>query len=75
MELDGYRENLEFLHRLYPGVMALSVSQTAEALGVDVRTVYASFKKVNNPLPRKIIGKNRSIVPIPELARYMCRRS
>ena len=75
MELKGYRENLEYLQSLFPDVFALNVAQTAKALGVDARTIYNSFENVNDPLPRKIIGKNRIVIPIPELARYMCRRS
>jgi hypothetical protein len=71
MERKGYRETLDFLADLFPDRAALSVAETAKALGAAPNTVYNMTMRVRNPLPFKKMG-GKKIIPIPLLARWMC---
>lgn len=71
MEKQGYREALERLDQRFPQKVAISVKEAAEALGVSEDIVRENIKKVRNPLPSKRIG-GRVIIPITQLARWMC---
>ena len=73
MERKGYRETLDFLADLFPEKAALSVAETAKALGAAPNTVYNLTMRVRNPLPFKKLG-GRKIIPIPLLARWMCEQ-
>ena len=71
MEKQGYREALERLDNMFPEKVAISVREAAKALGVSEDIVRENIKKVRNPLPSKKIG-GRVIIPITQLARWMC---
>jgi hypothetical protein len=71
MEKQGYRETISFLVDMFPDRAALSVSETAKALGVAGSTVYNSMGRVKHPIPHKKIG-GKIIVPISLLAKWMC---
>lgn len=71
MEKKGYREALEMLTMLYPGRMTLSVKEVATATDTSLVTVYEAIKRVKNPLPVQRFGRNKIIIPIPALARWM----
>ena len=71
MEKAGYREAYNMLREKFPDKVAIDVSEVAVILGADVKTVYAAIRRRNNALPaKKLCGK--WIVPITELARWMC---
>ncbi len=71
MEKQGYRENLEVLLMLFPGKAAISVAETAKALGSSVDAVYEMAQRARNPLPHQKLG-GRVLIPIAGLARWMC---
>lgn len=71
MEFKGYREALEFLENLFPGRVFIGISEFAEISGLNYKTVYDAIEDSKNPLPSKILGKKRIIIPIPALARWM----
>lgn len=70
MEKEGYRENLEFLVKLYPERAALGVKEAAAALGISAKTVYEQINLAKNPLPSKKIG-GKIVIPIVKLAAWM----
>ena len=71
MEKAGYREAYNMLREKFPDKLAIDTDEVAAILGVDIKTVYAALKRRNNPLPgKKICGK--WIIPVSELARWMC---
>lgn len=72
MELVGYRETLETLNDMFPDRVAIDVDECAKALGVNIKTVYTSINRVNNPLPTVKIGSRKTMIPIARLARWMC---
>ena len=72
LEKAGYRENYELLRDLFPGRATISTVEAANVIGSDVRTIRAAIGKVNNPLPSCKIG-SKVVIPIPALARWMCR--
>ncbi|MBQ8141072.1 MAG: hypothetical protein IJ038_05190 [Clostridia bacterium] len=74
MELAGYRETLATLNEMFPGRVAIDVDECARALGVNVKTVYSSIKRVKNPLPTVNMGTRRVTIPIAQLARWLCIR-
>lgn len=71
MEKPGYRESYEHLLSMFPGRVAISVQETADVMGVSIKTVYAATRRVKNPLPCKHIGSARIVIPIAALARWM----
>ena len=71
MEKKGYREQLEMLKDRFPDRVTISLQETAKVLGVNIKTVYSARERVKNPLPSIQIAKNRYIVPITSLAKWM----
>lgn len=71
MEKKGYREAYERLDNMFPDKAAISVKEAAKALGVSEDIVRENIKKAKNQLPHKKIG-GRVIIPITQLARWMC---
>ena len=71
MERKGYREELGFLMELHPGKAALTVKETATALGTSPDAVYDAIKRKKDPVPHKSVGKNRIVIPIAGLARWL----
>lgn len=71
MEKEGYREALKMLMDLYPGRMALTVKEVAEATDSNISTIYDATKRVKKPLPSKKLG-GKIVIPITSLARWMC---
>lgn len=71
MEKQGYREALELLRERFPDKMAISVKEAAVILGRSESSVRDAMKKVRDPLPHKKLGGS-VIIPIPQLARWMC---
>lgn len=76
-EKEGYRENLELITRKieekFPGSMGmLTVTQTAEFLECNVKTVLNNINRRYNPLPAKNIAVGRKVwrIPITGLARW-----
>ena len=74
MVVAGYYEQLELIRDIYPDKITLSVAECAALMGVDIRTVYAMTRRVKDPLPTKLIGTKKVVVPIPSLARWLCLR-
>ena len=72
MEPAGYRENYERLNELFPGRVSITIVECAGALGVNHKTVRESLVRVHNPIPSVKVGKRR-MIPIANLARWMCR--
>ena len=71
MEKAGYREAYNMLREKFPDKVALDADEVAAILGADIKTVYAAFKRRNNPRPaKKLCGK--WVVSITELARWLC---
>lgn len=71
MEMRGYRENYERLNELFPNRVSISILECAVVLGVNHKTVRETVKRVNNPIPTVKVGRRR-MIPIPQLARWMC---
>ena len=73
-EKTDYRTNLARINEKFPGVGMLTVSQVAEWLNVERRTVTALIERYKNPLPAVDIGaggKNRAYrVSVEALARF-----
>ena len=71
-EKQGYREQLAHLNEMHPGRVALNVSETAKALGIDRRTVLRLIETkrlVATNIAEK--GNNRRyIIPITAVARF-----
>ena len=75
MELAGYRENIERLNSAFPNQGAISIPECAKFLSLDVKTVYNLIKPYNkNPIPTKLIGTRRRVIPVVALARWLCQR-
>lgn len=73
MEKEGYRDTLNALTERFGGKMALSVAETAEVLGVSEWTVRQDLKrKYGKPLPSRRLARNKIVIPVPGLARWMC---
>ena len=70
MEKEGFRENLDFLVKLYPDRAALDVKEVASVLGISAKTVYEQISLVRDPLPSKKIG-GKIVIPIVKLAAWM----
>ena len=76
MELAGYRENIEMLQDLFPGRVTINLSECAQILGVNIKTVYESTKPYRkNPIPTQLVGGRKRVVPLVGLARWMCKRT
>ena len=74
MDLVGFRENYELLRELFPGRATISLPECADALGVNIKTVYESVKTYKkNPIPTQTVGGRKKVVPIAGLARWMCK--
>lgn len=71
MEKKGYREALELLVDKFPDRTAISVKEAAATLGRSESSVRDAMKVRNNPLPYKKLGGS-VIIPITQLARWMC---
>ena len=71
MEKADYRESLEMLKERFPDRVTISLQETANVLGVNIKTVYSARERVKNPLPSIQIAKNRYVVPITSLAKWM----
>lgn len=71
MERKGYREELGFLMELHPGKAALTVKEAANVLGTSTDAVYDAIKRKKDPVPHKSVGKNRIVIPIAGLARWL----
>lgn len=71
MEKQGYREALEMLSINYPGRLSLSVKEVADATDTTIGAVYDAIHRVRNPLPTSRLGRNKIIIPIPALARWL----
>lgn len=71
MEKQGYRENLEFLVDKFPDKSAISIKEAAKTLDMSESTIRDAIKRRMNPFPAKKVG-GRVIIPIPQLARWMC---
>lgn len=71
MEKRGYREALELLMERFPDRVSISVKEAASVLGRSESTVRDAMKKSRDPLPYKKLGGS-VIIPIPQLARWMC---
>ena len=70
---NGYRETLVALQDRFGGKMAITVAETAAVLGVSEWTVRQDLKrKYGKPLPSRRVGKNRIVIPLSGLARWMC---
>lgn len=73
MEKEGYRETISALQERYGGKLALTVAEAAEVLGVSEWTVRQDLKKkYGKPLPSRRLGRNRIVIPVAGLARWMC---
>lgn len=72
MEKQGYRETYESLSTQFPGRVTISVKEAAEAMGVNVHSVYASAYRAKDPLPFQCVGKKQIVIPIPAFARWLC---
>lgn len=71
MEKKGYREALELLVDKFPDRTAISVKEAAVTLGRSEDSVRDAMKRRNDPLPFKKLGGS-IIIPISQLARWMC---
>jgi len=71
MEKPNYRENLETIRELFPTRISISPHEAAAVLGVNVKTVYESMKRRNNPIPSIMVNKKRTAIPIAALAKWM----
>lgn len=74
MEFAGYRETIELLSDVFPNRGAISVSECAKFLGVDIKTVYASIARRNNPLPSINVSSRKRMVPVIPLAYWLCKK-
>lgn len=61
-EKETYRDNLELLMRIFPGVGAISIEQAAQYYGVSRKTL-----ERDKTLPRD--AHNR--IPLPSFARWL----
>ena len=71
MEKKGYREQLELLKDRFPDRVTITPQEAAKAMGVNIKTVYAAINRIRDPLPTISVTKNRKVVPIAALARWM----
>ena len=71
MEKADYRESLEMLKERFPDRVTITLQETASILGVNIKTVYSARRRVRNPLLTVQITKNRYVVPISSLAKWM----
>ena len=71
MEKADYRESLEMLKERFPDRITITPKETASVLGVNIKTVYAAMRRVRNPLPKVQVTKNRCVIPISSLAKWM----
>lgn len=71
LEKQDYRIILGQIVVMYPGRVALSVSEVARLLGVDKKIVYAATKRKKNPLPYQKIGTRKVVIPINRLANWL----
>ena len=71
MEKKGYRESLEFLVDKFPEQSAISVKEAAKTLNMSESAIRDAIKKRSDPFPAKKVG-GRIVIPIPQLARWMC---
>ncbi len=73
-EKQNYREQLEIIVALYPGRAALTVSEAAEVLGVDRRTIKTLIERGKDPLPATDVSagsqNKKYIIPISAIARF-----
>lgn len=73
MELAGYRENLALLQEMFPDRAVISLPECAKVLGLNIKTVYETVEPYHkNPIPTKVVGSRKRVVPITGLARWMC---
>ena len=72
MKLVGYDETIELLQSVFPDRGAINVKECADFLGSDVRTIYASLDRKQNPIPSMKIGETKRIIPLPLFARWLC---
>ena len=67
-EKEGYRAQLEFLVTLCPGVASVDIKTCTKILGCERHTLLN-----DKTFPAKKVG-GKYIVPLSELARWMCGR-
>ena len=71
MEKKGYRDALEMLKEMFPGVVSITVKEAAQVLGTSTCTVYEAVKRKYNAIPsKKVAGK--IVIPIPAFASWLC---
>ena len=75
MELVGYRETLAVLQDIFPGRVVISLPECAKVLGLNIKTVYETVEPYHkNPIPTKLVGGRKKVVPLVGLARWMCSK-
>lgn len=72
-EREGYREVLGVINDAYPGKIALSVAETAKALGIDRRVVVSLIKSHKLSAMDCSRGNlnSRYLIPVTSLAKMI----
>ena len=74
MEFAGYRETIELLSEVFPNRGAISVAECADFLGLNIKTVYASIVRRNNPMPSINVSTRKRMIPVISLAYWLCKK-
>ncbi|MCD7805392.1 MAG: helix-turn-helix domain-containing protein [Oscillospiraceae bacterium] len=64
-EKQDYRANLELIQQMFPGRVALTITETCAVTGLDRRTLLK-----DREFPARQVG-NKYSIPVTALARYL----
>lgn len=71
MEKRGLRDMIEFISEQFPGRIALTAKEAAQAFGKNEDSIYRYMNYAKNPLPHFKLGRGKTMIAIPALAQFM----